>query len=84
MSSHSCSFASDNVWGPAVQPCRRLFDFTLLFEQSIFSILPSSIFLLLAFGRYYQLWQQPNLVTGWTLLGIKLVSRKTYREIAGS
>ncbi|KAL6807485.1 P-loop containing nucleoside triphosphate hydrolase protein [Trichoderma camerunense] len=40
-----CSPSLDNVFGPIVAPCRRQFDFTFLFEESILSILPSSLFL---------------------------------------
>lgn len=46
MASH-CSPAADNVFGPAVGAgCRDGFDFTLLFEQSMLSILPASIILI--------------------------------------
>jgi len=39
--------ASDSTLGPAIDPsCRGGFDFTLLFEQCIFTILPCSLFLL--------------------------------------
>lgn len=42
-----CSPAADNVFGPAVGAgCRDGFDFTLLFEQSILSILPAAIILI--------------------------------------
>ncbi|KAH8887207.1 ABC transporter [Thozetella sp. PMI_491] len=47
-----CTPADDDVFGPIVGPnCREGFDFTLLFEQSIFSLLPAAIFLLLAIPR---------------------------------
>ncbi|PYH86149.1 P-loop containing nucleoside triphosphate hydrolase protein [Aspergillus uvarum CBS 121591] len=74
MSQQRCPFALDDLWGPTVHPCRRAFDFTLLFEQSVLSILPSSLFLLLALGRGYQLWQRHYLVSGWALLGSKLTA----------
>ncbi|RAH78385.1 ABC multidrug transporter [Aspergillus japonicus CBS 114.51] len=74
MSQQRCSFALDDLWGPTVHPCRRAFDFTLLFEQSVLSILPSSLFLLFAVGRGYQLCQRHYLVSGWALLGSKLTA----------
>lgn len=53
-----CTLHADNVFGPAVaSPCRRGFDFTLLFEQSILSIAPSSIFLLLVPLRLFWLYR---------------------------
>ncbi|OJJ95656.1 hypothetical protein ASPACDRAFT_1875772 [Aspergillus aculeatus ATCC 16872] len=74
MSQQRCPFALDDLWGPTVHPCRRAFDFTLLFEQSVLSILPSSLFLVFAVGRGYQLWQRHYLVSGWALLGSKLAA----------
>ncbi|KAK0757803.1 hypothetical protein N5P37_009819 [Trichoderma harzianum] len=42
----NCSPSFDSVFGPAVALCRRHFDFTIPFEESMLSILPSSIFLI--------------------------------------
>ena len=44
----STCHVNDNAFGPTVQGCRDNFDFTLLFEQSILSIGPSVLLLLLA------------------------------------
>lgn len=53
----ACSFQADNVFGPVIAPaCRHGFDFTLLFEQSILSIAPSSIFLILVPLRLFWLY----------------------------
>lgn len=53
-----CTFHADNVFGPVIAPvCRHGFDFTLLFEQSILSIAPSSIFLLLVPLRLFWLYR---------------------------
>lgn len=41
----------DASFGPTINGCRGNFDFTLLFEQSFFSITPSSLFLLLSAAR---------------------------------
>ncbi|KAM0819840.1 hypothetical protein AB5N19_05656 [Seiridium cardinale] len=47
----SCSPLVDAAFGPVVDHCARTFDFTLLFEETILSILPSSVFLILASVR---------------------------------
>ena len=52
----SCSPSLDDTWGPIVNTCRRFFDFTLLFEQAILTILPASCFLLLALWTSSRLW----------------------------
>ena len=47
---------SDNTFGPAIDPsCRGGFDFTLLFEQCIFTILPCSLFLIAVPVRVFTL-----------------------------
>jgi hypothetical protein len=54
----TCTNGADKVFGPVVAPpCRRGFDFTLLFEQSIFSIGPSCIFLLVVPLRLFWLYR---------------------------
>ncbi|RAK99259.1 P-loop containing nucleoside triphosphate hydrolase protein [Aspergillus ibericus CBS 121593] len=63
----SCSPAADNTFGP-VFPCPATFDFTLLFEQSILSIGPSALFLLLVAGRIW--WLYPE--------NIKTTANKAY------
>ena len=56
MANSTCSASSDDMFGPAVQlGCRDSFDFTLLFEQAILSIVPSALLLLLTPIRIYQL-----------------------------
>jgi hypothetical protein len=41
----ACSFAAENNFGPAVSAtCPALFDFTLLFEEIVLSILPLTLF----------------------------------------
>ncbi|CRG87654.1 Cu2+-exporting ATPase [Talaromyces islandicus] len=51
---NNCPQTADQVFGPAVS-CPHVFDFTLLFEQSIFSIGPSVLFLLLLPLRVWNL-----------------------------
>ncbi|GKZ33772.1 hypothetical protein AbraIFM66950_003807 [Aspergillus brasiliensis] len=53
----SCSPAADDSFGPVVA-CPATFDFTLLFEQSILSIGPSAIFLLLVPWRIWSLYPE--------------------------
>lgn len=58
----SCD-AADNSFGPAVpSDCRGGFDFTLLFEQAILSILPCALFLLVAWLRLARIWKSPSVV----------------------
>lgn len=60
--------------GPMVGYCGGRIDFTLLFEQCFFSILPSALFLLSVPLRLLQLKCQSRKVDGSTLLFLKLVS----------
>lgn len=53
-----CRLSADDVFGPAVQGCRNNFDFTLLFEQSLFQIAPCALLLLSLPVRASQLRQQ--------------------------
>lgn len=42
-----CSFEADNAFGPVMNSgCRDGFDFTLLFEQAIFGLIPAVAFLI--------------------------------------
>lgn len=53
---YSC-LAADNTFGPAITgTCRSGFDFTLMFENTILSILPSVLLLLLTPVRLYTLY----------------------------
>ncbi|KAK8035547.1 multidrug resistance-associated protein [Apiospora rasikravindrae] len=52
----------DDRFGPSVSPipqCRGGFDFTVTFEESIFSIVPACIVLLLFPWRMFSLWDRP-------------------------
>ncbi|KAJ5965703.1 ABC transporter integral membrane type 1, partial [Penicillium waksmanii] len=48
-----CDVSADTHFGPRVLPCRRDFDFTLLFEQWILALVPDLSFLILCFCRWY-------------------------------
>ncbi|KAK0651013.1 P-loop containing nucleoside triphosphate hydrolase protein [Cercophora newfieldiana] len=39
----SCTLGKDLNFGPVVNPCRRPFDFTLVFEETILTLLPSAL-----------------------------------------
>jgi ATP-binding cassette subfamily C (CFTR/MRP) protein 1 len=51
----NCSVDLDNVFGPSVAPCRRSFDFTQLFEESVMGLAPSSLLIVAAFLRLWRL-----------------------------
>ncbi|KAJ5935489.1 hypothetical protein N7466_005036 [Penicillium verhagenii] len=53
----SCSPNSDNIFAVRVDSACRAFDFTLLFEDALFSLLPASLFLLLATPQII-IWQR--------------------------
>ncbi|KAJ0160120.1 Metal resistance protein YCF1 [Colletotrichum tanaceti] len=54
-----CPPGSDNQFGPRIDFGCRHFDFTLLFEDAIFHVLPSALFLLLVPFRAHSLWRAP-------------------------
>ncbi|OAA71650.1 ABC transporter, transmembrane domain, type 1 [Akanthomyces lecanii RCEF 1005] len=70
----SCPVSADNVFGPAVAaPCRAGFDFTLLFEETVLTILPLSLAICWVIGRLVQLRSATaKVTTGW-LLASKLL-----------
>ncbi len=52
----NCTLGVDYAFGPVVQnDCRGGFDFTLLFERSILTLLPAAVFLLTFLVRFAQL-----------------------------
>lgn len=70
-----CAPSADAAFGPVVDlACRDGFDFTLLFEQSVFVILPASLLLLAAPLRLARLAKLPVQVAGDKLRFAKLVS----------
>lgn len=66
--------AVDNTFGPAVTDCCGNFDFTLLFEESILSILPSAIFLLIVPSRLLHVYRGSKKVRRSLLQILKMVS----------
>jgi len=63
----------DSTFGPVVVGCRGDFDFTVLFEQVIFSIVPSSIFILLGIPRLVTLRKRVVILKGRSLQLVKAV-----------
>lgn len=67
----------ENVFGPAVEGCSR-FDFTYKFENTILSILPSCLLLVIGATRLYILSGRPTChATTWEAW-IKVVRHKDY------
>lgn len=55
--------AADNSFGPVVPPdCRAGFDFTLFFEQTILSIMPCGLFLLVSWLRSVRAWKSAPVI----------------------
>ena len=81
MNDSSISFCADDTFGPTVQlqTCRDGFDFTLLFEESLFTILPVAVLLGAAPLRIRALYRRPDVVTASLLRNGKLVSWHVHR-----
>lgn len=70
----ACNISADNTFGPIVLDCRREFDFTLLFEQAIFSIGPSALVLAILHFHIAKLLKQCRKTEPNVLRYAKLVS----------
>lgn len=68
----------DDSFGPYAGQCRGGFDFTLLFEDAIFSIGPIAILLLITPFRIFHLWRKPTNVSRSLLLYVKLVCPNSF------
>jgi len=75
---NSSTCANDHSFGPTVEGCRGDFDFTIVFEQSIFSIAPSTCFILLATARLFYLTKKPRILSYGSFQLAKLVSHCHY------
>ncbi|OCL14026.1 putative multidrug resistance protein MDR [Glonium stellatum] len=64
----------DDTFGPHATNCRGDFDFTLLFEETILSLSPLTILLIIAPLRVLYLFKKNKKVIGSPLLSLKLVS----------
>jgi hypothetical protein len=72
------SNSSDSQFGPAYSGQLRSFDFTLLFEDTILTIVPATIFLLAAGTRAVWLTGKPTKVGTSLSRSTKLVSLPPY------
>jgi ATP-binding cassette subfamily C (CFTR/MRP) protein 1 len=71
---NSTAYMDDSSFGPFLEiPGKATFDFTLLFEETILSIAPSSLLLLSIPTRILRLWKSPRKVIGSYLLTTKIV-----------
>ena len=76
----ACSLpGADDVFGPVVLNCRSGFDFTLLFEQSVLTIIPAALLLIATPIRLFQLYKTPVKAhpTAWNK--IKIVFKPLFR-----
>ncbi|ODA81829.1 hypothetical protein RJ55_00334 [Drechmeria coniospora] len=71
--STGCPSNADDQFGPRVDTSCRFFDFTLLFEDAFFVVLPAVLFLLLLPWRLVHLYRSPVKVTSFALATWKLV-----------
>jgi ATP-binding cassette subfamily C (CFTR/MRP) protein 1 len=76
----SCSNIDDS-FGPHAVTCRDGFDFTLLFEESILSILPLSLILIVTPFRLSYLFKRQTKVVWSPLLPLKLVSARPHSKL---
>jgi ATP-binding cassette, subfamily C (CFTR/MRP), member 1 len=69
-----CSIEAESVFGPQVAPeCREGFDFTLLFEELILTLIPLVLVSLLLLLRLWQLLHQNLKVKVGNVYYLKLV-----------
>jgi hypothetical protein len=65
----------DNSFGPHAGDCRGGFDFTLLFEESILTLLPAGLILLLLPPRaWFLLRRERKVAAGYQSAVVKIVS----------
>ncbi|PWY80810.1 P-loop containing nucleoside triphosphate hydrolase protein [Aspergillus sclerotioniger CBS 115572] len=77
-----CGFPTDDHFGPRVLPCRREFDLTLLFEQTILGLGPDLLFLVLCPLRWYQIHARLRRVNQRSSGRWKTVSNGLYKRQA--
>ncbi|KAL8840168.1 MAG: hypothetical protein Q9176_004016 [Flavoplaca citrina] len=77
MSASVCP-AVDNSFGPYAGSCRGGFDFTLLFEETILSLLPLCVILVVVPWRALYLVRRKTKVDGTVLLPLKLLLYASY------
>ncbi|KAF4511346.1 hypothetical protein G6O67_003152 [Ophiocordyceps sinensis] len=72
---------NDDSFGPVAKGCYRDFDFTILFENTILSILPSLMVILAASTRIWHLHRQQRLVAAGKLQVVKLLALAIYTAL---
>ncbi|CEJ92394.1 hypothetical protein VHEMI08049 [[Torrubiella] hemipterigena] len=72
---------NDDAFGPTVSGCRDDFDFTIVFQQSILSILPSACFITLALLHLVFQWRQRHQTGNITLRNTKVVLLTVYAAL---
>lgn len=68
---------NDNSFGPTIRGCRSDFDFTVVFEQIMFMIVPSTILIIFGIARVMNLLGRKNIVSGEAMKIVKQVSCST-------
>lgn len=76
MKSSAC--LNDDSFGPVVEGCRDDFDFTIRFELIFFSLIPTSIFIVLAAVRIGYLSPRSRIVGSVAFQVLKLVSPQSF------
>lgn len=77
----NCSHHADDSFGPKVEACRQGFDFTLLFEQTMMSAVPSALMIIASvvfISRQHRESIKTLSASKWLLKWIKLVSLVGY------
>lgn len=69
-----CASVQDRTFGPWAQQCRGAFDFTLLFEESVLTLVPLCIMILFAPFRIAYLFRKKRKVEDTPLVHMKIVS----------
>lgn len=73
----------DDTFGPHAVNCRGNFDFTLLFEETILSIVPFGILLLVGPPRIWYLFKKERKVVPSPLVSLKLVCITPSTPVSG-
>ncbi|KAB8260076.1 hypothetical protein BDV32DRAFT_123527 [Aspergillus pseudonomiae] len=68
---------NEDAFGPQVLGCRAGFDFTVYFEEVVFTIFPASLLICCSLIRWDYLRSHDIVTNAGTLLTLKLVSHLT-------
>lgn len=72
MDQFQCGWAADNAFGPSVSSCRRQFDFTILFEETVLVTIPACTFIILALATVLSLLPAPTRIRWGRLHSLKV------------